>query len=454
MQSKKSIDRLFQEGLKDLQSTPSSKVWNGIEKGILQKTAAHRRLSHWPQIASIAAILAIFISIGQFYNNSKINSTSRSSANFDKSTPALIETRVPVYSSATTIKTLNKIEESFNHKILKWSSDLYNFEAGQEISSSIVNEQVNEEALKKEVQIVIANLLKNPAIHIKSKDFVITSALYKEQSTPEDKKSIFDEIENDNLIVQNKSDRFSKTWALQPTVAPVFMNSIGGGNPVEPSLQGKTSSNPNMSYGVHLAYAINKNIKIRTGINQVTMGYNTQNVVMSTTSSSLRGENPIPSNSNSFGVTNVNLIDASQSNTIQNKPQLSTLNSEPTRINSPIGSLNHELGFVEVPLEIEYALIDRKFGVHILGGASTFLLNNNELFFEGGGQTSNLGEVENLNSFSFSANFGVGMDYSFSKRISLNLEPKFMYQINTFRDNLDNFRPYFFGIYSGIKFKF
>ena len=45
-------------------------------------------------------------------------------------------------------------------------------------------------------------------------------------------------------------------------------------------------------------------------------------------------------------------------------------------------SVNQSLGFIEIPLEIEYALINKKFGFNIIGGFSSFILSNNELFSE------------------------------------------------------------------------
>ncbi|MBT8252509.1 MAG: hypothetical protein KJN68_00940, partial [Bacteroidia bacterium] len=70
------------------------------------------------------------------------------------------------------------------------------------------------------------------------------------------------------------------------------------------------------------------------------------------------------------------------------------------------------------------------------------------------GVRSELGEASNINSTSFSANLGMGMKYKVSKRINLNLEPVFKYQLNTFKDTSGNFKPYTIGVYTGFSFKF
>ena len=55
---------------------------------------------------------------------------------------------------------------------------------------------------------------------------------------------------------------------------------------------------------------------------------------------------------------------------------------------------------------------------------------------------------------SYSANFGIGVNYSISKQLRFNLEPTFKYQINTFNDTSGNFQPFFIGVYTGLSFKF
>ena len=54
----------------------------------------------------------------------------------------------------------------------------------------------------------------------------------------------------------------------------------------------------------------------------------------------------------------------------------------------------------------------------------------------------------------FSTNFGIGLKYGFMKSFEFNVEPTFKYQLNTFSSDAGNFKPYLFGIYSGISYKF
>ena len=115
--------------------------------------------------------------------------------------------------------------------------------------------------------------------------------------------------------------------------------------------------------------------------------------------------------------------------------------------------MKQQFGYIEIPLELEFALIDKKFGLNIIGGGSSLFLDNNSLDLVSANQKTDLGEATNINNTSFSTNIGLGMDYQLTDKFSISVEPIFKYQINTF-SNVNNVQPTNFGIYSGLNFKF
>ena len=104
--------------------------------------------------------------------------------------------------------------------------------------------------------------------------------------------------------------------------------------------------------------------------------------------------------------------------------------------------------------ELNYTLINKNFGISVIGGFSALLLGNNEVSIEAGDFNEVLGEANNLSSLSFTTNVGLGLNYSFSKKLMFNIEPMFKYQLNPYTDSSVNFKPYYLGIYSGLSFKF
>ena len=59
-----------------------------------------------------------------------------------------------------------------------------------------------------------------------------------------------------------------------------------------------------------------------------------------------------------------------------------------------------------------------------------------------------------LNNINFSANLGVIFSYKFDKKWALNFSPMLKSHLNTFNNNSNGFKPYYFGVYSGINLNF
>ncbi|WP_179344680.1 porin family protein [Winogradskyella ursingii] len=263
-----------------------------------------------------------------------------------------------------------------------------------------------------------------------------------------EKQSIEEAIaENTNTIIEKEEEKPNR-WSIAPNVAPVYFSSLGEGSSIDQQFNTNSKrSDINMSYGISGSYAISEKIKIRTGVNHVNLSHTTSDVLSFTgPSSTARGVNA--------QYNNINFKDGIQTISIMSN---STINrsSVPEVFNTQnTGNIDQRFGFIEVPLEIEYRLLNKKFGVNVIGGFSTFFLNNNEIFADVNGSSTLIGEANNINSTSFSANFGLGMDYNLSKQWNINLEPTFKYQLNTFNNTSGDFRPFFIGVYTGLSFKF
>ena len=182
-----------------------------------------------------------------------------------------------------------------------------------------------------------------------------------------------------------------------------------------------------MAYGLQVGVQLSDKLKLRTGINKVDLGYNTQEVNFA---SAL--------NATAFGGSGG-----------------SDTSAEPAILlsNTVSGNLNQRMGFIEVPLEFEYALSRKKFGLNVIAGGSTLFLDENMVTLNSSQISTNIGKARNINSVSYSANIGLGLNYRISSKFQWNLEPVFKYQLNTFTNTKD-VNPYFLGLYSGFNFKF
>jgi len=234
-------------------------------------------------------------------------------------------------------------------------------------------------------------------------------------------------------------------WQITSSVAPIYFGSTSNGSPIDSSFAGNSKGyKTNVSVGLGVNYAINKKFKIRTGISQVTFNYNTNDVLMYSglQRNGLGNVDPAPgSEFLQFGKRAAAPTSATAAQT-----ELTT---------DKFGSyINQQMGYIEVPLEVSYNIIDKRFGLNIIGGISTLFLNENKIVVVSSGLTSDLGEANNLNKTHFSSNIGLGIRYRLYKAFQANFEPMFKYQLNTFSKDAGNFKPYFLGLYTGLSYSF
>lgn len=262
------------------------------------------------------------------------------------------------------------------------------------------------------------------------------------------KQSIEDAIAENTITTIEKEEDKQNRWSIAPNVAPVYYSSMGQGSSLDQQFNQNTKSSPvNISYGIAGSYAVSKKLKIRAGINRVNLNQITSDVfAFDGAETAARGIDA--------QFSNITFKDRGHSVSLMSSKMLNR-SSAPEVFNTKIaGDIDQRFGFLEVPLELEYRLVDKKFGINVIGGFSTFFLNQNDIYAEVDGESTLIGAANNINDTSFSANFGLGVDYSLSKQWNINLEPTFKYQINTFNSTSGNFRPFFIGVYTGLSFKF
>ncbi|GEP50075.1 hypothetical protein FNO01nite_07470 [Flavobacterium noncentrifugens] len=229
-------------------------------------------------------------------------------------------------------------------------------------------------------------------------------------------------------------------WQITSTVAPVYLGSTSKGSPIDSSFAGNSKNyGTNLSFGLGVNYAVTKKLKIRTGVNKVSLSYRTNDVFINAGLQAKSLPNVTVRNENQY-------LNLSNSASKTNKTEFMTDTFE--------SYLNQKMGYIEVPVELSYAVLDKKFGIDIIGGLSTLFLNENEIQVVSSGYTTNFGEANNLNKTHFSTNIGLGLRYRFFKAFEANFNPMFKYQMDTFSKDNGNFKPYYFGLYTGLSFKF
>jgi hypothetical protein len=242
-------------------------------------------------------------------------------------------------------------------------------------------------------------------------------------------------------------------WQLTSNVAPIYFGSTSGGSPIDSTFANNSKDyNTQVSYGIGVNYAINKKFAIRTGVNKVSLSYDTNDVLLyAGLNGGGLGNVDLPAGNETLNFSRMQSKSASAARTNTSNTANATGDLSTDKFS---GTINQKMGYIEVPLELSYTVIDKKFGVNIIAGLSTLFLNDNQIELTSDGLTTNLGEANNLNKTHFSSNVGIGLKYRFFQSFEANFEPIFKYQISTFSKDSGDFKPYFFGLYTGVSFRF
>ena len=252
--------------------------------------------------------------------------------------------------------------------------------------------------------------------------------------------------EKETKKVADEKEKWSK-WAVNSFVSPIFFNSFANGSPISNEFASNEKTfNNSTSYGVGVSYNVNKRLSVKTGVSNLNLDYDTENIAFysSFEDQSKISNTNIERNSNGKYLVLKHEKDISKS-VIENQMIPSNQNS---------GKLNQKTQYVEVPLELSYAILNKKIGIAIKGGMSTLFLTENVISISGNDGNMQIGKASNLNNVHFSSNVGLGLSYNFMKNFQVNVEPTLKYQINTFNKNAEDFSPYVIGVNTGISYKF
>lgn len=488
MKERKNIDRLYQEKFRDFAPEPSPELWNNIAGKLKEKDRKKPFIIPlWVKLGGVAAVLALVLG-GYFFSQNNFTETQ---VVFEVEESAKPQINLPEinkneqFTNASEILK-NNVNETFysTSKDSKSSSSNNNSAlASQNINSK--SEKTPTTSTEKEnnaTQIMSESGGQNSALagedhqnseekNIQHKDIINPNSKNEQQESEaiaqkeankteiEEQFSTKDSLEVARQLAQIEKDKnlekeedliaetTKKKLRLSTFAAPVFYDNIGKGSPIAPQFAGNnTSSQVSMAYGMNLAYAISDKIKIRSGISKVSMSYDVEDIMFSAT------VNPNNISSINYESDNVQIDSAPIIIPGGGLENSDGSNFSGTNMALP-GEINQQFGFIEVPLEIEYNLVDRKIGINLIAGGSSLFLDENSIKVNTNNQNTRIGEANNINKVSFSTNVGVGLDYKLTDSFQLNLEPIFKYQLDTF-DDAPGVRPFYFGVYSGISFNF
>jgi len=508
MKDRKNIDQIFNEGFKDFETSPSPRVWVNIQAE-LKKEKNRKPIPLWIKYGGVAAVLALLLTIGNFvFNpfesipqsipNEKIVEVEKNIQQIENgiqndSSESQVATEITKDGSRQEIN--NSVDKTIQNeypKVIDKSSETEIVSRGFEntdtnvregqyedsnqnknrnsnfnqgiVSSTTTSDLLTKNGEKtnnnnstqqrtvKNEEIIsdrIDNRISESEKSIKTEEMQIET---ENVQASQNKKSLLDAIAEKEMEPEvdllYKKQKPEHRWVVTPNVAPVYYSSLGNGSSIDPDF----SNNPqkgdvNMSYGLQVSYALSERLSVRTGVNNVDLSYSTLDILIGT------GPVAMGLRSVDYGSKQV-VVTALSRESLTNGVPSNSFGEITLKSAGGDARLIQNINYYEIPLELEYAIINTKFGVNLIGGVSTLFLGNNEISVKSENFSSALGEANNLSNVSFSTNVGLGLDYKLSQRFIFNMEPMFKYQINPYTDSSVNFKPYYLGVYSGFSFKF
>lgn len=476
MKENRKIDRLFQEKFKSFEQQPNNQVWLNIEAE-LRKDKKRKVIPLWFKYSGIAAafLLGLFFLNTNYTFHSKTENQIVSEAKISKNS----NHKKDIYSKKSSKKTeivANNTDAKSKKQIIKTNFSESNAKEEKDstpsnpskflvykkknqndatvflpknnlpLKQSVTNENNSNYSSSNAEKNSVSNsnsLANAPNQILEKKDFKNNEEPRKQVATNSESTNELEEILKAKSVQKNTVVSKPKNkWQITPNIAPVYLNANSGGSPIDEQLSNyEKKSDKSISFGLGIQYAVGKKTVIRTGINKIVLGYNTNNVLYAS------------------GLTANNLknIEYSSNNVIKfvNDANYSLLTTTEKELqNTNTGNLNQKMGYYELPMEVSYAVLDKKIGINLIGGFSTFFLNENTISLESSVSNVILGEAKNLNQVHFSSNIGVGFKYQLTKSFQINVEPIVKYQLNMFSNNSSDFKPLFVGLYSGISYGF
>src|SRR5690554_4762579 len=479
MKEKKNIERLFQEKFKHFEVTPPTNAWENISKELHPENKKRKLIPFWLKISGIAATLLL----GTFLVNTIFNSKqteqitktdtietsvldSDKNQNTEVTESQIQESILTENTTIQLVEALQKIDQNSDSSLNSSQKSSSNSESDlntiilspeQKTTSTLASENRKDSKVqvldnyKKTDFTKITHQQDNNSNSDEKKLEQNTKLPTFQQSDEEllaESKSIEQELDEFKKLTEEKSDENQietialNRWKITPNIAPITMNSMTEGSSLSDSFIENPKENvTTLSYGMAFSYAFNKKFNIRTGLNRVSVGYNTNNVEIYATTNI----KDVLSHA-----VNINFNKTSENIVVRPENTFTTQND----FSPSTGKINQQIGFIEVPVELSYKILDNRFGIELIGGMSTLFLNENEISVISQGMSTVLGEADNLNNVHFSTNLGVGFRYQVFQSFEASLEPMFKYQLGAFSKNDGNFKPYILGLYTGLSFKF
>lgn len=238
----------------------------------------------------------------------------------------------------------------------------------------------------------------------------------------------------------DRKEAVTYSFALSPYVSILSYGSLTKGS----SIDDRLVNNPRdaigtQGYGIRLEYSLSERASFRFGVGISPLKYQTNNFQVLNNGGTI----------NVYQFSGLTPTQLEQGGTPTDPTAVAFFNEY------DVVTIEQNISYMEIPMDYQYKLINKRIGLSINPGLSIFILTDNNVFAIADDNTRlRIGRETSLNDLSFAFNLGLGGHYNFAKHWRLDIEPTFRYQLNPYSNSLSNFNPYYVGVQFGTTYKF
>jgi hypothetical protein len=434
------IDIVFRNGLKDFEVLPPPEVWDNIHPVVIRKQKPFL-------LFRVAALIVVIftLSLVAYFLNRDISTGENGTfvaLNVKASSPILepvISTSEVDYHAKTGLiqTVIEKITE--NPAESSRNSVAYN------ISSPAVSLLRPSNSFSKNGE----GLRNRPFMAVLSLPEIVTNTTY--------------EPDQQQYTTEDSPVNATGRWSIAAIASPTYYSRFNSGNSeLSQQLMASEENVTSYSGGVAFSYKVNRRLSIQSGLfysslGQVVDGINSfsgfqkydvtkgdRNFEVLTTSGTVYTNNG-----------DVFLIATGLGERVETAYTIDVFDPKKASLQYLNNTIRQNFSYLELPVILRYKFIDKNIDFNFIGGLSYNMLVNNSVYTMINGEKYPIGKTEGVNQISLSSSLGMGMEYSFSEKLSLNLEPTFRYYLNPYTQIAgSNVHPYSLGIFSGLSYKF
>ena len=485
-----SIDRIVKDKLSGIEKQPPDYVWSAINQRMIEAKSKKRVLIFWQSVAAIALLLlsvgaVYFFSVSNTENNAQIalvkepvvekpendlyqnNNTENLTAGQTDSNDAVIKT-VRKSGPKPDVQKQNIIaaeEGSSGNKTLKNAGTVLS--EGENVTKTYHQNDNSD----RNIQLAVVPDVLSKKLEPLTFENELPSTDLKIIGKKKSYRPLYAYSEPVVLTIPKKQDmKFVLTGSASPTY-----NYRGLGENQNSSVVYAASDGPINENGiVSVAGGINVRLEgrsrwsIETGVLYSQVGQEVSQQEMFYKSVAAPGSAPesfaasmndvssvsVSSLSNNLGKIRFNDISPADVENNLRKSGVYMVSSN-IMFDSPsrAATLKQTLDYIEIPLTVRYAILNKKPIISLAGGFSTnFLVDNTATLYENG-EAIKKGETDGINIVTYSSTVGLGVALPLGRSFRINLEPMFKYFLSPVNNSgVRNYHPYSFGVFGGVSF--